>query len=395
MKFLRDLAKKRLKGKICLLRVDLNIEKADEKTSLRIKAILPTLEFLIKRGVKVLILSHRGRPDGFAPSLSLKNFTLIFGRLFKKNIPFFERFDFAEIRRLLEAAPAGSVFFLENLRFLKGEEENDPKLAESLASLGDFYVNDAFAVCHRANASVDAIAGFLPSFVGLLLEAEIKNLRKAITAPQKPLVMILGGAKISDKIGLINKFFKKADYFLVGGGIANTILAAKGTGVGVSLYEKNVLDFAVKLAQNEKIIAPADVVVAKKVDSRNIGAFVRMPEDIGDAETVLDIGPRTVRKFGEILREAKTVVWNGPLGFCEDERFARGSRNVLKIIAGTKAFSVIGGGETTALVEKMKIGKKFGFVSTGGGAMLEFLSGKKLPGLAALEKSRIKLTFEK
>ena len=246
MKYLSSLKNKNLSGKTCLLRVDFNIQDGDLKNSLRIKSVLPTIKFLTERGARVVILSHRGRPNKHQKNFSLKSTAQLLSKILKRKIIFINDFNFAAIKKKINNSPAGSVFLLENLRFLPGEEKNSKALAKKLVSLGDFYVNDAFSVSHRANASVAAITKFIPSYAGFLMEKEIKNLSKAMKKPKRPLVIILGGAKISDKIGLIKSFLKRADYFLIGGGMANTFIASWGIPVGDSLYGKRENLFGLK-----------------------------------------------------------------------------------------------------------------------------------------------------
>lgn len=371
MNYLSGLKNRDLSKEICLLRVDFNVESA--KDAFRLQAVLPTIKFLLKRGAKVVLLSHRGRPK---PSKKLKvksskEFTLHFVAKFlskklNQRINFINHFDFKKMKNAVEVAPPRSIFLLENLRFLPGEEKNDARSAKKLASLGTFYVNDAFAVSHRENASVVAITKFLPSYAGLLLEKEIKNLSKAMKKPRQPLVLILGGAKISDKIGLIKKFLDKAKYILIGGGLANTMLMAKGVDVGESLYEPGMIGFAKGLLEYKNIILPIDWIT--------------------DKNKILDIGPLTLERFKEIIKKAGTIIWNGPMGYFEDKRFAKGSIIIAKAIVRGEAFSVIGGGETTAIITNYQfpISKNI-FLSTGGGAMLEYLAGKKLPGIEALK----------
>lgn len=358
--------KKSFKGKICLLRVDFNVEAGQEKDSIRFGAIAPTLKFLLKGGAKILILSHRGRPKKKNRELSLRPFIRNINAVGGGRAKFIGDFDFGKISRLLRGAPPRSVFLLENLRFLPGEEANDVRLAEKLASLGDFYVNDAFAVNHRANASVEAITEFLPSYAGFLLEKEVENLNRAIKGHAHPLILIVGGAKIGGKIDLIRRFLKKADHILVGGGIANTMLAAEGLPIGDSLFEPKFKKIADDLMRSPKIIVPEDFIVSGR--------------------KLLDIGPRTAVAYIRIIKKAKTVVWNGPLGFIEDKRFARGTELLAKAVVRSKAFSIVGGGETTSFMAESGLGKKMSFLSTGGGAMLEYLSGKKLPGIMALNR---------
>ena len=376
MKYLSSLQNKNLSGKTCLLRVDLNLEENEirGRGHLRIAAILPTLDFLLKNKARIVLLSHRGRPKGFDKKQSLKFFTKIFSEKLNRKVNFIDNFNFAEIRKKIKNSSPASVFLLENLRFLKGEEKNSLRLARQLASLGDIYINDDFAVSHRKDASVAAITKFLPAYAGFLLEKEIKNLNKAMKNPKKPLVVILGGAKVSDKIGLIKSFMKKADYFLIGGGIASTFLAAQGLPVGDSFYDKSANSpdkiFSKSLGgqARKKIILPVDAIIYKR--------------------QILDIGPETVKKYAGIVQKAGTIIWNGPMGYIEDKRFANGSKEIVKAIIKSKSHSVIGGGETIASLkiknQKSKI-KNNVFLSTGGGAMLEYLAGKKLPGIEALK----------
>ncbi len=394
MKYLKQLKPNQLKNKTCLLRVDLNIE-SPEKDTFRLQAILPTIKFLVKNKAKVVILSHRGRPAPLkrgisnfqfpiSKQFSLKPFAKILSRLLGKEVCFVSDFYFSDIRKKIKDSNSGAVFLLENLRFMPGEEKNDSRLAKSLASLGDIFINDAFAVSHRANASVEAITSFLPSYAGLLLEKEINNLGAVMKKFKKPLVIILGGAKISDKIGLINNFLKKADYFLIGGAMANTFFAFQGLPVGDSLCEKIRIDAGITREIARKIILPIDVVIYKR--------------------KILDIGPETVKKYNEIIKKAKTIIWNGPMGMFEDKKFVKGTEAIAAaIFENKKAKIVIGGGETIASLkiknsrfhrgfstksEQISKIKNNIFFSTGGGAMLEYLAGKKLPGMEALKNDR-------
>lgn len=368
MKYLRQLKPNQLKNKTCLLRVDLNIE-SPEKDAFRLQAVLPTIKFLTKNGAKVVILSHRGRPQGRESRLSLKPFAKILSRLLGKEVRFADR---------IKSFPAGDIVLLENLRFFPEEEKNDRQFAKKLASLGDIFVNDAFAVSHRANASVEAVTEFLPSYAGLLLEKEIENLDAVMKRFKKPLVIILGGAKVSDKIGLINNFLGKADCFLIGGAMANTFFALQGLPVGDSFYEKIKLDGKITREIGEKIILPVDAVIYKR--------------------KILDIGRETAKEYGDIVKKAATIIWNGPMGMFEDKKFAKGTEKITTaVFKNRKAGVVIGGGETVASLNKIDLRFKIPaypagrqdsriFISTGGGAMLEYLAGKKLPGIEALKK---------
>ncbi len=378
MKYLSSLKTKNLSGKICLLRTDFNIENEElsgKDIHPRIAAVLPTIKFLTKKGAKVVILSHRGRPDKTinyklqTKRFSLKPFGEILSKLLKKPVVFVEYSNLNNITKLNFVRSQNDIFLLENLRFNPGEDKNDKKFAKQLASLGDFYVNEAFAFCHRPTASIVGIPKLLPSYAGFSLENEIKNLSKVIASPKKPFVVILGGVKVANKVGLIKNFWNKADKFLIGGAIANTFLAAAGGKVGNSVYEKEKVAFCRKLLKSPKIILPVDLAVKNG--------------------RILDIGVKTQKNYTEIIKTAKTIIWNGPMGYIEDRKFRKGSEAVLKAILKSKAFSVIGGGETTALLgaanSKFKIQNSKLFISTGGGAMLEFLAGKKLPGIEALK----------
>lgn len=400
MKFLSDLKQKDLFGKVCLLRIDLNIKdnelkSGDCRNNLRVQAILPTIKFLVKNGAKAVLLSHRGRPrlsdkrqtTNDKKKLSLKPFAGIFEKLLKEKVEFINlntgTSDVRSAKNLIfgtsEVNKSGKIFLLENLRFDKGEEGNGKKFARKLAKLGNLYVNDAFAVSHRRNASVCAITKFLPSYAGLLLEKEIKNLDNVLRSVQddsrRVFVVILGGAKISDKIGLIKNFINKADYFLIGGGIANTFLKAQGLPVGDSLYEKDKIDFANNFLKNthstssgqEKLILPVDYLVLNK--------------------QICDIGPRTEKLYSDIIKKAHKIIWNGPMGIIEKKESRKGSEAVVVAVMKSKAFAVVGGGETSSLFNNKRTAAENQriFISTGGGAMLKYLAGEKLPGIMALK----------
>lgn len=391
MKNLSALYNRNLSDEIAIVRIDLNINNKSLKTdgtNLRVASVIPTIQFLIKRGAKVVLVSHRGRPhvengnSDMGQGQTLKEFTLkpfakIIGAVLKKDVTFIS-FDAKEGRILSEKdikkiqnAPKGSVFLLENIRFLPGEDKNDPTVVKPLAELGTFYINDAFAVCHRKAASIVAITKLLPSCAGLLLEKEVLHMEQAIHTHQRPFVMILGGAKMTDKMGLIKRFLDKADYILASGGVANTFMAADGLPIGDSIYEANMIPIAKKIMKTDKVILPMDVVVSDR--------------------KIVDNGAATTDEWTEIIKNAKTVIWNGPVGVIEDKRFAKGSLAIAKATAKSKAFAVVGGGETSLAFAGVPL-KKNTFLSTGGGAMLEYLSGIKLPGVEAL---RIKKNSEK
>ena len=383
MKFLNSLKNKKLSKEVCLLRVDFNVENEDlerwqknhKNTPFRIQAVLPTIKFLVNRGARVVILSHRGRPKPAKlvnyKKFSLKPFAKIISKLVKRPVQFIDfnlgTSDVQKLTSILRTSDVLKIFLLENLRFFDGEEKNDSAFAKKLASLGTFYVNDAFAVSHRKNASVAAITKYLPSYAGLRFEKEIKNLKIVMKKPKKSLAIIIGGAKISDKLGLIKNFSTGADYFLLGGGIANTFMAALGTPMKGSLYEEEMIPEAKKILKTmpKKIFLPIDFLINKN--------------------RFLDIGPKTINFYNKKIQAAKTIIWNGPMGKFEDRRFAKGTEKIAKtIFKNKKAKTVIGGGETIASLPL----KPNVFLSTGGGAMLEFLAGKKLPGIEALRNKK-------
>lgn len=389
MKFLRNLPKEKIFGKTCLLRVDLNIAEKEAKNSPRILGILPTIKFLIKNGAKVILLGHRGRPNGFDKKQSLKPFVKILSNLLNKKIYFIDfdkNLNFTngkdKDRKKNVATASSSIFLLENLRFLRGELKNDLKLAKQLSSFGDFYVNDAFSGSHRANVSVSAITKFLPSYAGFLMEKEIKNLSIIMKNPKKPLTIILGGAKISSKLGLINNFMSKADYFLIGGGIANTFFAAQNLPIGDSINEKSMEKEAGKLFKNNLPIGQAGL-------SAGRAGNIILPIDVVISKRkILDIGQNTINLYSQIIKKSKTIIWNGPMGYFEDKKFAKGSQGIARAILKSRAFAVVGGGETASLFKLQTADYKLRtniFISTGGGAMLEYLAGKKLPGIEVLK----------
>jgi len=351
-------------GGVALLRLDFNT-----KDDWRMRAALPVIQLLLKTARAVVILSHKGRPLGFQKEFSLVKDAANLGILLKKNVQFLGHFNFTALRSEIAAGKPKSVFVIENLRFMPGEADNNKEFAMNLASLGDYYVNDAFAVSHRKNASVSGIAALLPSYAGLGLESEIKNLGKIMGNAKRPLVMIFGGAKVEDKLDVLHYFKRKADAFLLGGALANTLLHLKGTNVGKSLHEQKVSKEIEALIGYKNIFLP--------VDYRSEG------------NAILDIGAKTEKMFAGKISEAKTIVWNGPVGMVEKEEFAKGTAYLARAIAANKnAFSVVGGGETVMALKRAGLDGNVSFISTGGGAMLDYLAGKKLPGITALEKSK-------
>ena len=381
--YLRTAKPSELRG-VVLLRLDLNT--ADEW---RLKAEIPTIRFLLRHAASIIIVSHRGRPNPILPFLrgvpargeissplrnsrSAKKFSLrrdaaTLSKYLRRPVKLIQHFDFPHIAEEVRRAPRKSVFLLENIRFVEGETENDEKLAKQLAGIADFYVNDAFAVSHRANASVAAITKFLPSFAGLEFEEEIRMLSRVMRRPKRPLAVIVGGAKAEDKLGLLHYFKHKADWIMLGGATANAMLRIKGVQVGSSLaahgIEKNPV--VREIEKFPHLILPIDWKAEKG--------------------KIFDIGAKTEKLFAKKIAGARTIIWNGPLGLMEKKKFAHGSVAIARmIIANKHAFRLVGGGETVGFLYQHHLEHKFDFVSTGGGAMLDFLSGEKLPGIRAL-----------
>ena len=374
-----------IKNKKVFLRVDFNVdldEKGNILSDFRIKAVIPTIQFLLLAGVeKIIIASHLGKPKGRDEKLSLKSIAEYLGKLLDQPVVFVDDCIGEKVKLEIEKSPLQSIIVLENLRFYEGEESNNMDFAKELANLADIFVNDAFGVCHRENASIVAITNFLPSYAGLLLEKEIENLDKFNNNFEKPLVLILGGAKISTKLPLINKFLDKADKILLGGGLVNTILKANGKEIGQSIFESELLKEAQKL-NAENIIMPNDFLIGKSLDDNQARAV--LAENVNINDWILDIGPETLNNFVKIISNAKTIVWNGPVGYSENPVFRQGTNKIIEAIVNSQAFSAVGGGETLLALEQAKALEKISFVSTGGGAMLSYLSGEEMPGLKYL-----------
>ncbi len=378
------------RGKKVLLRCDFNVPLADDGEILndfRIKQAVPTIEYLIKNKARVIIITHLGDPDGkVVENLRLNNIAKCLSsclsvEVSKTNECLGERVE-GEIEKMKE----GEVLLLENIRFYKEEEASDEEFAQKLSQLGDIYINDAFGVCHRSHASVVGIPKYLPSGSGFLLAKEIKVLSNVLENPWHPLVVIVGGVKIETKVKMIERFLKIADHVLIGGAIANTILIGKDIMVGFPLPKENVLAAIGKINLTDpKIHLPVDgtIVLEKEKDAVRQGAIGTAKKE----ESVLDIGSETVKIFKEIIGQAKMIVWNGPMGLSEDKRFERGTREIAQAITRNQsAFKVVGGGETIDAISKFGLVDKFDHVSTGGGAMLDFLSGENLPGIKAIDK---------
>jgi len=379
-------------GKKVLVRVDFNVP-LDKKTGeitddTRIKAALPTIKYLVEHKAKVVLCSHLGRPKGVTPELTLKPVAQRLGKLLGQPVQIAGDCVGPRAEGATLALKDGEVLLLENLRFHDEEEKNDPAFAKSLASLAEVYVNDAFGTAHRAHASTAGVAKYLPAVAGLLMQKELEYLGKALAEPKRPFIMIVGGAKVSDKITMLENILPKVDALVIGGGMANTFLKAQGCDVGKSKVENEQLDFARGLVAKAKergvhLLLPIDAVAAERFEAASPNQTVPVDKVPKDWQ-MLDIGPQTVMRFSEEIKKAHTVVWNGPLGVFEFPAFARGTQAIASLLARLDATTIIGGGDTAAAVEQQGLAGKMTHVSTGGGAALEFLEGKTLPGVAAL-----------
>jgi len=371
------------RGQRVLLRLDVNVPlvKGCVANAYRLERSLFTIKALRKKKAAIIIIGHLGQPSGKRLAVaSLKPIAAWFSHKLGRSVPLYDPLTKPKDFDLIQDMKPGSVAMLENLRFYPGEESNDVNFASALACLGDAYVNDAFGVCHRANASVDRLACLLPAAAGVLLHNEVKALEKVTVNPQRPLVAVVGGAKLSSKLPLLKQLLTHCDRVLVGGAMANTLLAAMGHAVGASAIEKKLLPQLKKLVRNHKLLLPIDVVSL----CRNKECRVARVGHTGKRDINNDIGPMTRQLFSERIAWAKIVVWNGPLGLFEQPEFQPGTFKLARVIAGSRAYTVAGGGETVQAIEQLNLSKKFSFISTGGGAMLEFLAGEKLPGLKAL-----------
>jgi len=386
---------KDLKGKRVLVRVDFNVpqDKSGKITDdTRIRASLKTIKFLADKGAKVILVSHLGRPSGVDESLRLTPIAKRLEELSGKKVLKLNDCIGEEVETAVSKMSAGDIILLENVRFYAEEEENNEAFAKKLAALADIYVNDAFGTAHRAHASTEGVAKLLPAVAGFLMAKEIEAIGGLLEHPVKPFVAILGGAKVSSKIKVIKTLLTKVDTLIIGGGMAYTFLRAKGVEVGKSLVEESMLDVAKETLKkaidgNIPLLLPIDHVTADKID---VNAKVEVVPRMGiekDRQGV-DIGPETIKKFGFAIEKAKTIFWNGPLGVFEIDKFAKGTIEIAKLVAAATAKgakSVIGGGDTIAAIEKAGLADKMSFVSTGGGASLEMVEGKTLPGIAALQ----------
>ncbi|MBN2018166.1 MAG: phosphoglycerate kinase [Candidatus Cloacimonetes bacterium] len=376
-----------------LVRVDFNVP-LDENQKItddtRILAALPTIKYLLDHNASVILISHLGRPkDDIKSIFSLKPVAKRLSELLGMEVKFVNDCIGAQVDDAVEKMSPGDVILLENTRFHPEEKKNDPEFAKKLASIADIFVNDAFGTAHRAHASNVGIAQLLPSAVGFLIEKEIKFLNKALLNPEKPYTAILGGAKVSDKIDLIEQLLEKADYILLGGAMMYTFLKALGISVGKSLVEEDKIPAALDIISKAKdkgieLILPEDTVVAKEIDAS--AEFYSVPINaIPDDMIGLDIGLLTVRKYSEIIKKSKTVIWNGPMGMFEIHSFSHGTKGIAKAVAACTGTTIIGGGDSAAAIEQFGFADKVSHISTGGGASLEYLSGKELPGIAIIQ----------
>jgi phosphoglycerate kinase len=382
-----------LQGKRALVRVDYNVplDKGGQITDdTRIRATLPTIRALLERGAAVVLMSHLGRPGGKpSPALSLRPAATRLSELLGRPVTMLADSVGPAVEAAVKALRPGDVALLENLRFHAEEEANDPAFARQLAALGDVYVNDAFGAAHRAHASTEGVARLLPSAAGLLMLAEIEALSRVLHRPEPPVAIILGGAKISDKIGVIQNLLGRANAILIGGGMANTFLKAQGKVIGRSLVEDDKVPEAGRLlgeaeARGVTLALPVDVVTAPEISADAPRRTVPV-DAVGADDMILDIGPETAKRFAAIIADAKTIVWNGPMGVFEVEPFAAGTRAVAQAVADSPAFSLVGGGDSVAAIEQAGLADRISHVSTGGGASLEFLEGQTLPGVKVLE----------
>ncbi len=353
----------------------------------RISECLATLKYLVNQNAKVIIISHNGRPKGkIIPKLSMDKIAERLEKLLGQEIKKLSDCIGQDVREVASGLQEGQVLLLENLRFHIEEEAGDSKFAKELAMLGDIYVNEAFANSHRKHASMVGIPKYLPSFAGFRLEKEIETLSEVMDDPKRPLVVVIGGAKISDKIKVIKKFLKVADQVMVGGALANTILKAKGISIGKSIVEDSMINFAKELLLTDtNFHIPLDVVVANRIDKDAL-TEMKAVGNVSEQEYILDIGPDTIKLYERIIKDAKTVIWGGPMGFFEYKAFAEGTNKIAKSIGNSEAMSIVGGGDTIDALDKAGCKDKISFISTGGGAMLKYLEAETLPAIEPLIK---------
>ena len=377
-------------GKKVLMRCDFNVpqdENGNITDNRRIVSALPSIKYLIEHNAKVILCSHLGRPKGeFKEKYSLKPIAEELSKLLGKEVKLAKDVIGEDAHNLANNLKDGDVMLLENVRFHKEEEANDPEFAKKLADMAEIYVNDAFGTAHRAHASTAGVASYLPAVSGFLIKKELDFMGSALENPERPFVAILGGAKVSDKIGVIENLMEKVDTLIIGGAMAYTFLKATGKNIGNSLCEDEKLELAKDILEkakqkNVKLMLPVDNIEAKSTDDE----VTKIVEDIEDGYAGFDIGPKTIEMYEKELESAKTVVWNGPLGMFELEKFANGTMSIARKLAELDAITIIGGGDSASAIEKAGLSDKMSHISTGGGASLEFLEGKKLPGIEVLE----------
>jgi len=382
-----------IQGKRVLMRVDFNVpldEAGHITDDTRIRAALPTIKYALQEKARLILMSHLGRPKGkVVESMKLTPVAERLSRLLGREVKKTEDCIGGDVREAVGKLQEGEVLLLENLRFHAEEEKNDKKFARALADLGDIFINDAFGTAHRAHASTEGVAAFLPAAAGFLMEKEIVYLGKILENPEKPFIAILGGAKVSDKLGVIENLLDKVDGFIIGGGMAYTFLKARGEDIGDSLLEEDKLSLAKDLLEKTKekgipFVLPLDHIIADKV-SENATVKATPGENIPAGWKGLDVGAKSLEEFSRALQGAKTVLWNGPLGVFEIATFAKGTETMARLLAGMEATTIIGGGDTVAAIAILGLSSHFTHISTGGGASLEFLEGKVLPGIAALD----------
>ena len=381
-------------GKKVLVRCDFNVPIDSETGKItdnrRIRAALSTIQYLLDHNAKVILCSHLGRPKGeFNLKYSLKPVAEELSKLLNKDVKLAKDVIGESAKELTSNMKEGDIVLLENVRFHKEEEQNDPEYSKALASMAEIYVNDAFGTAHRAHSSTTGVADYLPAVSGFLIEKELEFLGGALENPKHPFVAKLGGAKVSDKIGVIENLLDKVDTLIIGGGMAYTFYKAQGHHIGTSICEEDKLDLAKSILEKAqekgvKLLLPVDNHVSSEYSNNGEEKMVDSTE-IPDGFMGLDIGPKTIEKFEEAVKDAKTVVWNGPLGVCEFDKFATGTKAVATMLSKLDAITIIGGGDSAAAIEKLGLADKMTHISTGGGASLEFLEGKTLPGIACLQ----------
>lgn len=382
-----------VKGKRVFCRVDFNVPMSDGEITddTRIRAALPTINYLVDQGAKVILASHLGRPKGQVnEEMRLTKVAERLSELLNKEVQKSDEYAGEAVKTMVANLKEGDILVLENVRFDKGEEKNNEELARQFADLADIFVNDAFGAAHRAHASTEGIGRFIPAVSGLLMEKELEVLGKALSTPERPFTAIIGGAKVKDKIGVIENLLDKVDHLIIGGGLAYTFIKAQGYEIGQSLLEEDKIDLAKSFIEKAKAKGvqfhmPVDAVVSKEF-SKDAPTRIVPIDQIPADEMALDIGPKTAEKYAEIIKNSKLVIWNGPMGVFEWDAFANGTKAVAQSLADAKdTYSVIGGGDSAAAVEKFGLADKMSHISTGGGASLEFMEGKVLPGVAILQ----------